>query len=141
MKEASDSSPSSTSTAAQITGHVSPLDVEFLEEIVGETWNGDCAAYAFNSGKVPKNKTIQVSLGVLECEIFTISPIKEIDEKLHFAPLGLIDMYNSGGAIEEFSFKETITIKARGSGPFGAYSSKKPSSFKSNENMRTFIRI
>ncbi|KAL2471565.1 putative galactinol--sucrose galactosyltransferase 2 [Abeliophyllum distichum] len=128
MKEAPDSSPNSTSTATQIMGHVIPLDVEFLEEIAGKTWNGDCTAYAFNSG-------------VLECEIFTISPIKEIDEKLHFAPLGLIDMYNSGGAIEEFSCKETITIKARGSGRFGAYSSKKPSSFKSNENMRTFISI
>ncbi|KAL2482581.1 putative galactinol--sucrose galactosyltransferase 2 [Forsythia ovata] len=133
MKEAPDFGPNSTSAAAQITGHVSPLDVEFLEEIAGETWNGDCAAYAFNSGslsRLPKNKTIQVSLGVLECEIFTISPIKEINENLHFAPLGLIDMYNSGGAIEEFSFKETITIKARGSGRFGAYSSKKPSSCK-----------
>lgn len=35
-------------------------------------------------------------------------------------------MYNSGGAIEEFSFTETITIKARGSGRFGSYSSAKP---------------
>ncbi|KAL2542744.1 Galactinol--sucrose galactosyltransferase [Abeliophyllum distichum] len=84
MKEAPDSSPNLTSTATQITGHVSPLDVEFLEEIAGKTWNGDYAAYAFNLG----------------------------------------------GAIEEFSFKETITIKARGSRRFGAYSSKKSSSFK-----------
>lgn len=50
---------------------------------------------------------------------------------IHFAPLGLIDMYNSGGAIEALSstseppgFK--IKIKARGYSRFGAYSNTKP---------------
>lgn len=50
MKEAPESSLNSTFAAVQITGRVSPLDVEFLEEIAGETWNADCAIYAFNKG-------------------------------------------------------------------------------------------
>ena len=40
----------STSTKKSISGHVKPVDVEFLEDIAGESWDGDCAIYAFNSG-------------------------------------------------------------------------------------------
>ncbi|KAL0318609.1 UNVERIFIED_CONTAM: putative galactinol--sucrose galactosyltransferase 2 [Sesamum angustifolium] len=76
--------------------------------------------------RVPKNKTIEVSLGVLQCEIYTVSPIKVFKENIDFAPLGLIKMYNSGGAIEDCTFGDSIRIKARGSGLFGAFSSKKP---------------
>lgn len=28
------------------------MDVEFLEELAGENWTGDCAVFAFNSGIV-----------------------------------------------------------------------------------------
>ncbi|KAL3824908.1 hypothetical protein ACJIZ3_020937 [Penstemon smallii] len=127
MKQPSES----TTTTLSITGRVSPVDVEFLEEIAGDNSTEDCAVYAFNSGslsRVASNKAFQVTLGVLECEIFTVSPIKVLNQDIHFAPIGLINMYNSGGAVEECSFKDTsVTIKARGTGLFGAYSSKKPS--------------
>jgi len=33
-----------------LSGHVSPNDVEFLEEVAGDNWHGDCAVYAFSSG-------------------------------------------------------------------------------------------
>lgn len=33
-----------------ISDHVSPNDVEFLGEIAGDKWHGDCAVYSFNSG-------------------------------------------------------------------------------------------
>ncbi|KAL1542017.1 putative galactinol--sucrose galactosyltransferase 2 isoform X2 [Salvia divinorum] len=125
MKQA----PESTQNTAPISGRFSPLDVEYLEDIAGETWTEDCAVYAFNSGtlsRVPKNRAVRVSLGMLECEIFTISPIKMLNEEIQFAPIGLINMYNSGGAVEDCTFGETVTIKARGRGLFGAYSSKKP---------------
>ncbi|KAG6402005.1 hypothetical protein SASPL_138874 [Salvia splendens] len=125
MKQATDS----TQNTSPISGRFSPLDVEYLEDIAGETWTEDCAVYAFNSGslsRVHKNRAVKVSLGVLECEIFTISPIKMLNEDIQFAPIGLINMYNSGGAVEDCTFGETVTIKARGRGLFGAYSSKKP---------------
>ena len=38
------------STLSSISGNMSPCDVEFIEEVAGENWNGDCAVYAFNSG-------------------------------------------------------------------------------------------
>ncbi|KAF8399811.1 hypothetical protein HHK36_015682 [Tetracentron sinense] len=118
-----------------ISDHVSPLNVEFLEEVAGENWTGDCAVYTFNSGslsRLSKKGNIEVSLGTLKCEIYTISPIRVFDQKVHFAPLGLVDMYNSGGAIEALNCTKdssgcTIKIKVRGCGRFGAYASTKPS--------------
>lgn len=47
-------------------------------------------------------------------------------------------MYNSGGAVEECRFEDAITIKARGSGLFGAYSSKKPSCCKVDKKDEDF---
>jgi hypothetical protein len=38
-------------TTIDITGHLSPSDVEPLEEICGDNWNGETAVYAFNSCK------------------------------------------------------------------------------------------
>lgn len=109
---------------------------------------------------MPKNGSLEVSLATLKCEIYTISPVrvsKSIDssvssefsvsflnskprpcawqvfgEDIHFAPIGLLDMYNSGGAVEAVNCRITdssecrIKIKGRGSGRFGAYSSTKP---------------
>ncbi|KAI3464230.1 hypothetical protein Pfo_020893 [Paulownia fortunei] len=141
MKQAPESTENSTPSATSITARVSPLDVEFLEDIAGENWSGDCAVYAFNSGflsAVPTSKSVEVSLGVLQCEIFTVSPIKVFNENIHFAPIGLINMYNSGGAVEECIFKDTITTKVRGSGLFGAYSSIKPSSCKVDKKDEDF---
>ncbi|XP_022889901.1 probable galactinol--sucrose galactosyltransferase 2 isoform X2 [Olea europaea var. sylvestris] len=117
-----------------LSGHVSPLDVHFLGEVAGENWSGDCAVYAFHSGslsKTPKEGRLEVSLLTLECEIFTISPIRILNENIHLAPLGLIDMYNSGGATENLSCPDSsgckVRVDVRGCGRFGAYSSRKPS--------------
>ncbi|KAK0602397.1 hypothetical protein LWI29_032907 [Acer saccharum] len=47
------------------------------------------------------------------------------------APIGLIKMFNSGGAIKELRYDEaegtaTADMKVRGCGLFGAYSSARP---------------
>ncbi|KAL0385178.1 UNVERIFIED_CONTAM: putative galactinol--sucrose galactosyltransferase 2 [Sesamum radiatum] len=117
-----------------VSGHISPIDIESLGDAASETWTGHCAVYAFNSGALytlPKKSNLKVSLDVLKYEIFTVCPIGNYGENLRFSPIGLLDMYNSGGAVE--SLKHTndssgcsITIQARGYGLFGAYSSTKP---------------
>lgn len=33
-----------------ISGKVSPADVEYLEEVSGKQWTGDCAVFSFNTG-------------------------------------------------------------------------------------------
>ncbi|KAL4193260.1 hypothetical protein AMTRI_Chr06g176040 [Amborella trichopoda] len=117
-----------------LSSRVSPINVEFLEEVAGENWAGDCAVYAFNSAslsRLPRTGHVDISLGVLQCEIYTVSPIRAYDGKVEFAPLGLVDMYNSGGAIQEIGFTSDtsgceIKIQGRGCGHFGAYSSIKP---------------
>ncbi|KAM3282281.1 hypothetical protein P3S67_025926 [Capsicum chacoense] len=48
-----------------------------------------------------------------------------------FAPIGLVNMFNSGGAIKELKYETEgksglISMKVRGCGTFGAYSSTKP---------------
>lgn len=60
-------------------------------------------------------------------------------------------MYNSGGAVEAMEFsKDRMSIKGRGPGRFGAYSSQKPKSclvnsrevvfnFRSEDNLLTII--
>ena len=65
--------------------------------------------------------------------------------KVHFAAIGLIDMYNSGGAVEtvealDASNNGGISIKGRGTGRFGAYSNEKPKlcSVNSKEEAFTF---
>ncbi|KAL5544041.1 hypothetical protein UlMin_007825 [Ulmus minor] len=133
LKQVAERSPKTPSNSS-ISGHVRPLDVEFLDEIAGENWRGDCAVYAFNSGSLsvmPKNGNLEVSLTTLQCEIYTISPIGVYANGLRFAPIGLLDMYNSGGAVESLSCSVEISgcrmkIKGRGVGRFGAYSSSKP---------------
>ncbi|KAJ4822523.1 hypothetical protein Tsubulata_048068 [Turnera subulata] len=134
MKQATEEMHRPSSTPSILSGHVSPNDVEFLEEVAGEDWTGDFAVYAFNSGNLtvlPKAGSLQVFLPTLECEIYTISPVKVFGQNLRFAPIGLLDMYNSGGAVEAVDCTldqstSTVKVKGRGCGRFGVYSSTKP---------------
>ena len=81
--------------------------------------------------------------------------MQEIAANISFAPIGLLNMFNSGGAVEQFEVQPTsdskaeifageatseisgslsekrsptakIILKVRGCGPFGAYSSQRP---------------
>ncbi|WOG83160.1 hypothetical protein DCAR_0102334 [Daucus carota subsp. sativus] len=122
----------------ELSGQVSPSDIEYLEEEVsGNSWTGkDYAVFSFNSGslsELSKQDTFAITLKTLECNVFTISPIKTYNQSVKFAPIGLINMYNSGGAVEvvesEGSAGRSSRIKIKGkgaSGCFGAYSNPKP---------------
>ncbi|KAG1327927.1 putative galactinol--sucrose galactosyltransferase 6 [Cocos nucifera] len=57
-------------------------------------WNGDCIVYRHRDGQLlglPHNAAMPVSLKVLEHEIFTICPIKDLAPGFRFAPLGKIN--------------------------------------------------
>ncbi|GLU20647.1 hypothetical protein SLE2022_368360 [Rubroshorea leprosula] len=117
----------------ELSGQVSPTDIEYFEEISGQLWTGDCAVYSFNAGslfRVPMGGSFTVALEVLKCDVFTISPIKTYNGNVEFAAIGLMNMYNSGGAVESIdsSRNASIVVKGRGGGRFGAYSSTKPRS-------------
>ncbi|KAK1559027.1 hypothetical protein Q3G72_009712 [Acer saccharum] len=78
-----------------------------------------------------KKGNLEVSLATLQCEIYTVSPIKEFGQNFLFASIGLLDMYNSGGAVDTMNWiielsECIIKIKGTGCGRFGAYSNIKP---------------
>ncbi|RVW75140.1 putative galactinol--sucrose galactosyltransferase 2 [Vitis vinifera] len=109
MKDA-EAVPVLASTPTFLSGHVSPLDVEYLDQVAGDNWHGDSAVYAFYSERG-------------YCTV--------LGQNLQFAPIGLLDMYNSGGAVEALELTNhpagcRVKIRVRGCGRFGAYSSKKP---------------
>lgn len=74
--------------------------------------------------------TLPITLKSREYDVFTVVPVKELSSGAKFAPIGLLKMFNSGGAIKELKYDcETclaVNIKARGCGLFGAYSSARP---------------
>ncbi|XP_038878259.1 probable galactinol--sucrose galactosyltransferase 6 isoform X2 [Benincasa hispida] len=92
-----------------ITGYVKGRDVHAISEVATDPdWNGDCAFYRHCSGDLitlPYNSALPVSLKVLDFDVFTITPIKVLAPGFSFAPLGLIDMYNAGGAIEGLKYE------------------------------------
>ncbi|PON85234.1 Glycosyl hydrolase [Trema orientale] len=116
-----------------VVGSVSPLDVDLPEEAADESWRADCALYSFSSGSLiamPKERSFEVSLGILKFDVFTVAPIRVFDQNLQFAPIGLLDMYNSGGAVQSLQYKSdptcVVKVQVRGSGRIGAYSNRKP---------------
>ncbi|KAK1282077.1 putative galactinol--sucrose galactosyltransferase 2 [Acorus calamus] len=135
-----------------LTGSVGARDVGAINRIAGLDWNGEVVVYCYRSGEVvrlPKEATLPVTLKVLEYELFHICPIKEIAAEVFFAPIGLLDMFNSGGAVEEFEVRAApgdecevfdgevgnnaggkpvvaVGLKVRGCGRFGAYVLRRP---------------
>lgn len=120
-----------------ITGYIRGRDVHLLPEAAADgDWNGDCAVYCHRSGELavlPYNVAMPVSLKVLEHDVFTVTPVKVLGSGFSFAPLGLINMFNAGGAIEGLVYENksdelvgVVRMEVKGCGKFGAYSSAKP---------------
>ncbi|KAG0481862.1 hypothetical protein HPP92_009946 [Vanilla planifolia] len=119
-----------------LTGCVKADDVDAMRQIAGTDWDGQAVVYSYRTGDVvllPKEATLPVTLRVMEYELFHISPLKEVAPGIYFAPIGLLKMFNAGGAVEQFQWRATsaatadLSLKVRGCGQFGAYSSRKPS--------------
>ncbi|KAH0912301.1 hypothetical protein HID58_035622 [Brassica napus] len=134
-----------------LTGLVRAEDADLISEVAGPDWSGDSIVYAYKSGelvRLPKGASIPLTLKVLEYELFHISPLKEITASISFAPIGLLDMFNSSGAIQSMEINTVtddkpevssssvvsenrsptalISLGVRGCGRFGAYSSQRP---------------
>ncbi|XP_042053816.1 probable galactinol--sucrose galactosyltransferase 2 [Salvia splendens] len=113
-----------------LTGSVQAMDVNGIGQLAGADWNGDAIVYAHKSGEVvrlPKGASLPVTLKVLEYELYHICPLKKITSGISMAPIGLLDMFNSGGAVEQCDISgSTVTLKVRGCGRLGIYSSERP---------------
>ncbi|KAG8365325.1 hypothetical protein BUALT_Bualt18G0092900 [Buddleja alternifolia] len=119
-----------------LSGSISPSDIDYLDEISPETGPGDFAVFSFKSGslnRLSKHGKLNVNFKTLQCDVFAVSPIKVYHQELQFAPIGLIHMYNSGGAVDAVqAIDDGMRIIGRGGGVFGAYSSFEPKSCSVN---------
>ncbi|XP_040988012.1 probable galactinol--sucrose galactosyltransferase 1 [Juglans microcarpa x Juglans regia] len=116
-----------------ITGVIRAKDVEFLPRVADDRWCGDTVMFSHLGGEtvyLPKDAAIPITLKSREYEVFTVVPAREVRNGVRFAPIGLIKMFNSGGAIKEMNYKDekstSVVLKVRGCGLFGAYSSARP---------------
>ena len=79
---------------------------------------------------------IDIPLKHREWELVSISPMYEL-KKILFSPIGLVDMFNSGGAITSMEIDQSllrVELQCRGSGRFLVYSSDPPSKVTLGEN-------
>ncbi|XP_008381428.3 stachyose synthase [Malus domestica] len=81
----------------------------------------------------PKSDAIQVIIQPSSFELFSFVPIKKLGRNIKFAPIGLTNMFNSGGALQELEYKSSaaevsamVKVKVKGGGNFLAYSSESP---------------
>lgn len=111
----------------QVVAAVRAEDVEMFRGMSGRRF----VAYSHRSQMLTLLDTlaaeIRIPLKHREWELVSISPIYEMDE-ISFTPIGLVDMFNSGGAITSMKMNQSrVEILCRGSGRFLVYSSCRPS--------------
>nr|XP_017243793.1 PREDICTED: probable galactinol--sucrose galactosyltransferase 1 isoform X2 [Daucus carota subsp. sativus] len=116
-----------------VTGNIRSKDIEYLHRVANEDWCGDAVVYSHRGGDIvylPQNTSVPVTLNAREYEVFTVVPVKKLSTGDTFAAIGLINMFNSGGAIKKLKYEsdkdESVNIKVRGCGKFGAYASVRP---------------
>ncbi|XP_065861871.1 probable galactinol--sucrose galactosyltransferase 1 [Euphorbia lathyris] len=116
-----------------ITGFIRAKDVDYLHKVADNEWSGDSILYSHLGGEItylPKDAAIPITLKSREYEVFTVIPVKELRNGAKFAPIGLMKMLNSGGAVKELRYESEkdadVGMKVHGCGLFGAYSSSRP---------------
>ncbi|XVE73466.1 hypothetical protein DITRI_Ditri11bG0119800 [Diplodiscus trichospermus] len=78
-----------------------------------------------------KSEPIQVTIQPSSFEIFSFVPLKKLGRVAKFAPIGLTNMFNSGGTIQEVDYNEVgsgpaAKITVKGGGKFLSYSNVPP---------------
>lgn len=75
-----------------------------------------------------KSDAIEITIQPSSFEIFSFVPIKVITGcNVKFAPIGLVNMFNSGGTIAYVDYNDNeVRVKVKGGGNFLVYSSGKP---------------
>lgn len=116
------------------TRGTNPISVEGVQKF---------AMYLFHEKKLVLSKpsgTIDISLEPFNFELITVSPVTILSHNsVQFAPIGLANMLNTGGAIQSLAFKaSTVRIGVKGTGEMRVYASEKPLACKVNGNSVAF---
>ena len=79
---------------------------------------------------------VEISLEPFNFELITVSPVTTLPQKsVHFAPVGLVNMLNNGGAIQSLAFDDTnnsVQVGVRGAGEMKVFASAKPEACRLN---------
>ncbi|PHU23704.1 Galactinol--sucrose galactosyltransferase [Capsicum chinense] len=100
---------------------------------------GIFAVYMYRQKKLKLLKlfdNVEITLQPFDYELLTICPVTTLSKKsVQFAPIGLVNMLNSGGAIDSLVYNDnddnqggSVRIGVKGSGVMRAFASEKPSS-------------
>lgn len=121
-----------------VTSTISPNDVEW------QNWKSSVimdnvqafALYMFHEKKLILAKptdNIELALKPFNFELITVAPITFLPHNLvQFAPIGLVNMLNSGGAIQSVAFGlgvdggNTVRVGVKGVGEMRIFASEKP---------------
>ncbi|CAK9176150.1 unnamed protein product [Ilex paraguariensis] len=118
-----------------VTSMASPIDIEWKHGTKPISIEGVqvFASYMFHKKKLVLSKpsdTIEITLEPFNFELITVSPITILTSKsVEFAPFGLANMLNSGGAIQALEFDEeasSVRVGVKGTGEMRVYASKRP---------------
>lgn len=119
-----------------------PSDVEGIASAAPRGGEGRAQSYALYSHRARRLQLLRhdeahaASLGRREWELFAVSPIRR-EGGVRWAPLGLMDMLNGGGAIVSSKLSSALRlvharVTLRASGTFSAYCQPPPLTIKIN---------
>lgn len=88
----------------------------------------------------PKSEPIQITIQPSTFELYSFVPVTKVGGgSIKFAPIGLTNMFNSGGTILELECVDLgAKLKVKGGGNFLAYSSESPKKLQLNGSEVTF---
>ena len=117
-----------------VSGEVRPADVEWSqrEDTSAMAKAASYAVYRCQTEELllmtPSSEPIQFTLQPSSFELFTFAPVTTIGAKARFAPIGLVDLLNCGGAIVdvEHGSGDEVRVKVKGGGRLLVYSDVAP---------------
>ncbi|PIA52521.1 hypothetical protein AQUCO_01000414v1 [Aquilegia coerulea] len=131
-----------------VTSTVNPKDVEWengkkpiaIDEVEA------FAVYTFQGRKLmllEASKDIEISLEPFTFELLTVSPVNKLwNKRIHFAALGLVNMLNTGGAIQSLKIDNqdnVVQILVKGAGEMRVFASERPKVCTVNGGEVSFI--
>lgn len=91
------------------------------------------ALYHYQSKKLTLSRpsqNIDIALDPFDFELITVSPVTTlIETSVQFAPIGLVNMLNTGGAIQSVDYDDdlsSVEISVKGTGEMRVFASDKP---------------
>lgn len=134
-----------------VTAKAKPSDIEWHNGRAPIPMVG-VRLFAVYSSRVKKlallkpDEEFEVELDPFSYDLFVVSPVNifPLRRSIQFAPIGLVNMLNAGGAVQSLEFEDrlsesTVKIAVKGAGEMKAYSSERPAACRVNREDAGFV--